>query len=105
MGAQVEVVTAYKNVKPMEDLQRIHSYFQDRKISVVTFTSSSTVAHFVELFDPKELPALMENVVVASIGPITAKTVQESGLINHIIPKQYTIKALAQAIANYFKRR
>jgi uroporphyrinogen III methyltransferase/synthase len=104
MGTQAEVVTAYQSVKPTEDFQRIRSYFKDRKISVVTFTSSSTVSHFVEMFDPKELASLMEGVVVASIGPITAKTVQEFGMTNHIMPKQYTIVALAQAIADYFKR-
>lgn len=104
MGAQVDVVTAYQSIKPLEDLDRIRSYFKQRKISVVTFTSSSTVNHFVELFDRQELVSLMEGVVVASIGPITAKTVQDSGLTNHIMPKEYTIPALAQAIADYFKR-
>jgi len=104
VSLKVEVVTAYQSVKPTEDLERIRSCLRDRKISVVTFTSSSSVTHFVEMFDPKELVSLMEGVVVASIGPITAKTVQESGMTNHIMPKQYTIPALAQAIADYFKR-
>ncbi len=104
MGAEVEVVPAYKSVKPTQDLDRIRTYLKEKKISVVTFTSSSTVNHFVEMFDPQELISLMEGVVVASIGPITAKTVQQVGLTNHIMPDQYTIADLAKAIADYFKR-
>jgi uroporphyrinogen III methyltransferase/synthase len=104
MGAQVDVVPAYRSVKPTDDLDRIRTYLKDRKISVVTFTSSSTVNNFVEMFDPQELPSLMEGVTVASIGPITAETVRQVGLTNHIMPGQYTIAALAKAIADYFKR-
>jgi uroporphyrinogen III methyltransferase/synthase len=104
MGAEVEVVPAYKSVRPIRDLDRVRAYLKEKKISVVTFTSSSTVNHFVEMFDPQELISLMAGVVVASIGPITAKTVQRAGLTNHIMPDQYTIAALAKAIADYFKR-
>lgn len=103
MGARVEVVPAYKSVKPIQDLNRIRTYLKEKKISVVTFTSSSTVNNFVEMFDPQELTSLMDGVAVASIGPITAKTVQQVGLTNHIMPDQYTIAALAKAIADYFK--
>ena len=104
MGAWVEVVMAYKSVKPAQDLGRIYSYLKNRKISVVTFTSSSTVHNFVEMFDPKELASLMEGVVVASIGPITANAVREAGMMNHIMPEKYTIKALAKEIVDYFAR-
>lgn len=104
MGAQVDVVPAYKSVKPTQDLDRIRKYLKEKKISVITFTSSSTVNNFVEMFDSQERASLMEGVVVASIGPITAKMVQGCGMTNHIMPKEYTIPALAQAIADYFKR-
>lgn len=105
MGAQVDVVTAYRTIKPARDLDRIRTYLKEKKISVVTFTSSSAVAHFATLFDRSDLISLMEGVVVASIGPITARTVRESGLTNHIMPEEYTISALAEAIADYFKKQ
>jgi uroporphyrinogen III methyltransferase/synthase len=104
MGARVDVVPAYQSVRPTQDLDRIRTYLKKKRISVVTFTSSSTVNHFAQMFDPQELTTLMEGVVVASIGPITAKTVQQVGLTNHVMPDQYTIAALAKAIADYFKR-
>ena len=70
----------------------------------MTFTSSSTVHNFVEMFEPGELASLMEGVVVASIGPITANTVREAGLMNHIMPEKYTMRDLARAIVDYFKK-
>lgn len=105
MGARVEVITAYKNIKPPQHRDRIRSVLKGKKISVVTFTSSSAVSNFVEMFEPEELATLMRNVTVASIGPITANTVRESGLTNHIMPEEYTIPALAQAIADYFQKQ
>jgi uroporphyrinogen-III synthase len=41
---------------------------------------------------------------VASIGPITANAVREAGMMNHIMPEKYTIKALAKEIVDYFTR-
>jgi uroporphyrinogen-III synthase len=44
----------------------------------------------------------MEGVTVASIGPITRATAAGFGLDTHIMPIEYTIPALARAIAAYF---
>jgi uroporphyrinogen-III synthase len=61
---------------------------------MVTFTSSSTVRHFVDA-----LPgALSERVIVACIGPITAQTARELGLRVDIIAQEYTTRGLVEAI-------
>jgi uroporphyrinogen III methyltransferase/synthase len=39
---------------------------------------------------------------VASIGPVTARTAQEMKLSVPIVPEEYTIEALTQAIVGYF---
>jgi uroporphyrinogen-III synthase len=44
----------------------------------------------------------MENLAVACIGPVTAKTAEERGLSVRIIPSDYTIEALTKAIVDYF---
>jgi uroporphyrinogen-III synthase len=61
---------------------------------MVTFTSSSTVRHFVEAM-PGALP---EGVQVACIGPITAQTARELGLRVDIIAQEYTTRGLVDAI-------
>ena len=41
--------------------------------------------------------------VVAAIGPITAETAAEHGLHVSVMPHEYTVPALADAIAGYFE--
>jgi uroporphyrinogen III methyltransferase/synthase len=43
-------------------------------------------------------------VTIASIGPVTAGTAAEYGLVTHVMPNEYTIPALARAIADHFSR-
>ena len=47
---------------------------------------------------------LLGAVTIASIGPITAETAAEFGLQTRIMPSEYTIPALARAIAEWFAR-
>jgi len=101
-GGNIDVAPAYKNVKPMEDKETIKGLFKKGAIDIITFTSSSTVKNFVEMFDRDELPSLIKGITIASIGPITAETAKKLGVETDIMPKSYTIPALAEAIADYF---
>jgi uroporphyrinogen III methyltransferase/synthase len=71
----------------------------------VTFTSSSTARNFARLFSDAERRAWFAGVTVASIGPVTAATAAEYGLVTAVMPSEYTIPALARAIAEHFGRR
>jgi uroporphyrinogen III methyltransferase/synthase len=104
-GATVDVVPAYRTVKPEQRTQEIGEMLEKGLVDMVTFTSSSTVANFAEMFGPARhgLKAWMEKVVVACIGPITAKTAEEHGFAVHVVPGEYTIEALTQRIAAYFR--
>ncbi|KAF0117936.1 MAG: uroporphyrinogen III methyltransferase / synthase, partial [bacterium] len=101
-GGNIDVVPAYKNVKPLKDKETIKGFLKEGTIDVVTFTSSSTVKNFVEIFDRDELPSLIKGITIASIGPITAETAKKLGIETDIMPKSYTIPALAEVIADYF---
>ena len=104
MGAAVEVVEAYRTVKPKEAKDEIGAMLEKGDIHLVTFTSSSTVNNFMEMFEgeSEKLLKWMEKVAVACIGPVTAKTAEERGLSVQITPSDYTIEALAEAIVEYF---
>ncbi len=102
-GAHVEVVPVYRTLVPSEDGEGWRRQLVDHQIHVVTFTSSSTVRNFVEMLDGVDaVKALLKSVVIACIGPITAKTVEEYGLTVSIVPGENTIPALADAIAQYY---
>ena len=104
MGAAVEVVEAYRTVRPEGAKDEIRAMLEKGDIHMVTFTSSSTVSNFMDMFQEESDPLLewMEKVTVACIGPVTAKTAQDRGLSVQITPSDYTIEALAKAIVDYF---
>jgi uroporphyrinogen-III synthase len=68
----------------------------------VTFTSSSTVRNFIELLGGRDqlphITTLLEEVRLASIGPITSATLREFGLPVHVEAEEYTIAGLTRAI-------
>ena len=103
-GARVDVVTAYRTVVP-ENLDRGRlSAMLAGDADCIAFTSSSTVKNLALLFDTNDLSKVLHGVAIACIGDITADTAKEYGLTVNIEPLQFTVPALAEAIANYYSR-
>ncbi len=105
MGAVVDEVAAYRTRAVEEAASILRDALSRGLVDVVTFTSSSTVKNFTALFRPDELAPLMAGVSIACIGPITAATARELGLDPRIMPPEYTIPALARAIAAHFEEQ
>ena len=103
-GAEIDVVPAYKTVLPRERSAAMLERLRSGEIDCLTFTSSSTVSNFFSLFEAETLLPLLQRVCIACIGPVTAKTAEEHGLRVEIMPSQYTIAGLAQAISDHFQR-
>ena len=82
----------YRAVPPVGLRQRLAENLD--RVEMITFTSSSTVRHFVDATDGP-LPA---RVAVACIGPITAQTARDLGMRVDIIAQEYTTRGLVEAI-------
>jgi hypothetical protein len=97
-GALVDVVEAYETVVPQLSRARLRKVLANpqRRPHVITFTSSSTAKNFVTLLG-KQRPGF-DNVLFASIGPVTSTTLREMGLPVDIETKEYTIPGLVEAI-------
>jgi uroporphyrinogen-III synthase len=103
MGGQVEVVPVYRTVQPPNsDVETMREMLRNKGVDAVTFTSSSTVNHFVEMLKPDDLQALLQGVVIASIGPVTSETINKHGLHVDTEATEYTIDGLVAALINYF---
>jgi uroporphyrinogen-III synthase len=102
-GVRLTVAPAYRTVLAREGANEVVPLLESRRIDVVTFTSSSTVRGFLALLAPADPRRLLEGVVVAAIGPITAETAAEHGLRVSVMPHEYTVPALADAIADHFE--
>jgi uroporphyrinogen III methyltransferase / synthase len=92
-GVSVDVVEAYRTRAAEE--RAPHGF------DAVTFTSSSTVERFVELY----ADVALERVVVASIGPITSETCRRLGIHVNVEAHPYTIPALIEALERAFTSR
>ena len=101
-GATVDVVPVYRTIRPAVAMDRLIEQLQHGAIDVISFTSSSTVRNFVELFESQEaMMRLVGDTTIACIGPITAATAREVGLKVHVMAEQNTVPALAQAMVAY----
>jgi uroporphyrinogen III methyltransferase / synthase len=101
-GADVVEVPAYRTRRAEDGAARLRQALANGVVDAVTFTSSSTARNFAELFGEDERARLLRGVTVASIGPVTAATAAEYGLITEVMPAEYTIRALARALVDHF---
>jgi uroporphyrinogen III methyltransferase / synthase len=98
LGAQVDVVEAYRNTLPPNAGARAHEIFSsEKKPDWVTFTSSSTVKNLLAITGREAL----EGSRIASIGPVTSATLRAHGLKVDAEAKQFTLDGLVEAILAY----
>jgi len=99
LGAIVDEAVVYQTVPETEDPTGAIARFQESGADILTFTSSSTVDNFMALKLP--LPA---HIKIASIGPVTSKTIREHGLEVAVEAKQHDIPGLINAIKQLCKK-
>ncbi len=102
-GAEVDVVVVYRTV-PAEPDPAVVERLRAGGVDAVTFTSGSTVRHFVErLADAGLDPSgQMEHLVVASIGPVTTRALEKRGFHADVEAAEATMGSLAAALAAHY---
>jgi uroporphyrinogen III methyltransferase/synthase len=98
LGAIVDTVDAYQTIKPDLDSHGIRQMLELRQIDAVTFTSPSTVEHFVNLIGGGDVVSLLGEVLIACIGPVTAAAARQRGLEKIIQAEFHNAEALAREI-------
>jgi len=96
-GAEVDAVTVYRNVPPDADGPALRERLSNGELAVLTFTSPSTVRHFVALLDDEAREAA-GRCCVAAIGPVTAKALRKEGLAPDVVPERASAPALVDAL-------
>jgi uroporphyrinogen III methyltransferase / synthase len=104
-GATVDVVEAYRTVRPAQSAERAGVIFSRHKPTLITFTSSSTVENFLRLLPPEHGMASLQGVKLASIGPITSQTLIRHGLKPDVEARQYTVPSLIEAIVEAVRKK
>ena len=105
-GAHVDVETVKRTAPPTTtDVEPILASFRNGMVDAVTFTSSSTVSHFVDMVGSRRIGELLKDVTIASIGPVTTRSARSLGLKVEVEAKQYTIDGLVKSIVDYYISR
>ena len=104
MGAEVDEVTTYLTENVADNADRLIEELTDKRIDLITFTSSSTVKNFKALLPSENMLDLLDGVTIASIGPITTDTATQLGFEVQITADTYTIPGLCAAIMKHYAR-
>jgi uroporphyrinogen III methyltransferase/synthase len=104
-GAEVDVVVAYRTLPPEADPGSdpdVYRMLLDRQIDAVTFTSAASVRNFAHTYGAEQAADLLQQTVVAVCGPVTAEAATRLGIPVTVMPTEFTIDALVQALADHY---
>ncbi len=76
-GALVDAIVTYKTIIPKDEIISANSIITSGTLDMVTFTSASTVSNLKAMLGGDM--ALLKEIRIASIGPITSQTVRDLG--------------------------
>jgi uroporphyrinogen III methyltransferase/synthase len=100
-GAHVEVIPIYETKiahvakKTIDDFK---TRIKQQEIHWITFTSSSTVNNFIELIGSDFITEHKGKLPIASIGPVTTKTLEHYDLHPCITAHEHTFEGLVNSI-------
>ncbi|WP_223591121.1 uroporphyrinogen-III synthase [Neobacillus bataviensis] len=103
-GAQVEEVIIYETYLPEESRLKVRGMLADGEIDILSFTSPSTVDHFMEVVKDYDLHEQLSSCVISCIGPVTEKKLLEYGLAVHASPKVYTVKDMINSTIDFLEK-
>ena len=105
-GAEVTGVVAYRTL-PRDAVQTgepdIYRMLLDRQIDAVTFTSAASVWNFASTFGVEQSIDLLQQTVVAVCGPVTREAATRLGIPVTVMPSEYTVSALVQALVEHYR--
>jgi uroporphyrinogen-III synthase len=102
-GAEVTAVNAYRTVIGKGG-DPVPTLLWEGKIDAITFTFPSAVRYFVKRLEYEGgAKAMLDDVCIACIGPLTAAAARDYGFNVTLVPEEHTIAGLVEAVNNYFR--
>ena len=102
-GVQVDVITAYETVlgRGGDDLP---AALRAGQVDAITFTSPSTARNTLRRLQVEAGlgPDALVSVRIACIGPVTAEAARNAGLRVDLMPENYTVSGLVDALRDAF---
>jgi len=102
-GILIDDIVLYETVSVEDHKEEMIARIKNAEVDVITFTSSSTVQHFVQMLEGFDWERYKSSFFVASIGPVTSETIKKLGFEVHIEAKQFTSESLIEAIEEFYQ--
>ncbi|KKB35108.1 uroporphyrinogen-III synthase [Bacillus thermotolerans] len=102
-GMTAEEWIVYETFFPEREKERLIRLLQREKLDVITFTSPSSVRHFMETVQLVSDGSISHS-LIACIGPVTKQEAEKLGLRIDICPEVYTTDALVEEMIRYYRK-
>lgn len=104
MGCDVDVVVVYRTAPAAPDPDVI-ARLREHGVDVLTFTSGAIAGAFLDAISSSGLDPddVMEDALVASIGPVTTEALHRLGYDEDIEARESTMGSLVRAVAEAFE--
>jgi uroporphyrinogen-III synthase len=100
-GAQLTDVVAYRTLAVHDAAAKELEQIRQAGADVITFASPSAFHLFVEQIGADALRRLSGRIVLAAIGPVTAKAIQQAGFVAEIVAEDSSAAGLVAAIISW----
>lgn len=101
MGTEVDELVIYETYLPDDSRSKLIDMLTNGSLDILTFTSPSTIEHFMEIVQQNKLESKLDDCLVACIGPVSKQKAEERGLTVHIAPEKYTVEDMLKGIIEY----
>lgn len=105
LGAEIQAVPTYQSGCATEIPANINSAFREDQIHVVTFASPKTVGCFYQLIKSINAESALENICIASIGPVTSEACRNILKRVDVEANPYTLDGLTTAIVQWKQKK
>ena len=103
LSAQVVTLPVYDVISnDFADLAKEHGEVLKHQPDVYIFTSPSSFNNFVSIMKITNTADYFKNSILCSIGTTTESAISSSGVTVHIIPKEFSLQGISEAIIKYF---
>jgi len=100
-GAIVDEIIIYETFMPDESRGKLVKMLSEKSLDILTFTSPSTIDHFMKIVEENQLRDKLEHCIVACIGPVSKRKAEQRGLKVHAMPEKYTVEEMLKSVANF----
>lgn len=104
-GAIVDEMVIYETYLPEESRNKLLQALRAGTLDILTFTSPSTIDHFMEIVKAHQLERMIEHSIVACIGPVARAKAEQYGLTVHVCPDTFTVEEMMNRVIDYINSK